>query len=357
MRIFRRPRENYDDAAATEVMWGVPRREGLSDTDDPSAHSGVMQHAFEFGRDERAICGFEPPKRPSRAYRDARSQLAVPGRDNPKCRKCEVLVASRVRGDKAVPVMDRAAREAAAKESVEADVATPTPEEAVADSDAEPAPPPGMIGEREIGGEQAEAQAHTEVEEAATDEQTPESARAPEAEQDGDAEPATDFDQTAVSEQVAVSPQAEEYEPTAELEPTPSQQPSEDEHPADQAADDELATEYEAEYERSDLDSLSSARDPGFHPRAQPERARRRSVRRGGTVLIGPGRRSVVIEVPISTGVAGIVANVETAIEDVRVEAVTVGNDGTARVTLNRPAPAAVEVAWYIVSNPFRETA
>ena len=93
MRRFRRARENYDDASVTEFMWGVPRREGHSDTDDPTAHTGVIQHAFEFGRDDRAICGFEPPKRSTRAYPDARPQLAVPGRNNPRCRKCEVLVA------------------------------------------------------------------------------------------------------------------------------------------------------------------------------------------------------------------------------------------------------------------------
>jgi hypothetical protein len=105
----------------------------------------------------------------------------------------------------------------------------------------------------------------------------------------------------------------------------------------------------------ADFERLGRIRDPGFHPRGQADRARRRSVRRGGSVVVGPGRRSVVIEVPISSDIAGIVANVEPEMYDVRVEAVTVG-DGTARVTLNRPAPDAVEVAWYIVSNPIRES-
>jgi hypothetical protein len=112
-----------------------------------------------------------------------------------------------------------------------------------------------------------------------------------------------------------------------------------------------------SEYDIDSADILGSARDPGFQPRGQAERMRRRSVRKGGTVIIGPGRRSVVIEFPVSNGIAGIVANVEPETEGVRVEAVTASPDGSARITLNRPAPDNVEIAWYIVSNPFRESA
>src|SRR5687768_14991129 len=128
MRMFRRPRDKNDDPGTADFMWGVPRREGHSGTDDPSAHSGLMQHAFEFGRDDRAICGAESPKRTSRAYRDARPQLAVAGRDNPKCRKCELLVASKVRGDEAVPVMDPDARNGRPAETVETDLTMDTEE-------------------------------------------------------------------------------------------------------------------------------------------------------------------------------------------------------------------------------------
>jgi hypothetical protein len=139
-----------------------------------------------------------------------------------------------------------------------------------------------------------------------------------------------------------------ERKPTSDARPTAAvQAPVE----VDQAGD------VDKPDEAVDLDGLSSARDPGFHPRGQLERARRRSVRRGGTVVVGPGRRSVSIDLPVSAEIAGIVANVEPEVQDVRVEAVTVNNDSTARVTLNRPAPTAIQVAWYVVSNPFRESA
>ena len=305
MRAFRRPRDNYNDPAATEFMWGVPRREGHSDTDDPTPHSGVMQHAFEFGRDDRAICGFEPPKRTSRVSRDARPQLAVPGRNNPKCRKCELLVASSVRSDGAVAVMDPAARDGQASDSAETDPANGAIEE-VADLGDRETIADDWVDESEAGDEQASA----EVEQP----------------------------QPAEESASELPPEADEEDGPARASTSPT---------------DEAPNESEA----LDFDGLGGARDPGFHPRSQADRARRRSVRRGGTVLVGPGRRSVLIDVPISTEIAGIVANVEPEVEDVRVEAVTVGNDGTARVTLNRSAPAPVEVAWYIVSNPLRESA
>jgi hypothetical protein len=78
-------------------MWGVPRREGHSDTDDPLAHAGLVQHAFLLGQDERALCGFAPPKRVSRTDMTARPQLALAGRDNPRCAKCTALVSATAR--------------------------------------------------------------------------------------------------------------------------------------------------------------------------------------------------------------------------------------------------------------------
>ncbi len=77
-----------------QVIWGVPRRAGLDEQDDPKAHGGLTQHAFEIGNDERAICGFEPPKRASSPTSKPRAQLAVPNsRLNPRCPKCLKLIA------------------------------------------------------------------------------------------------------------------------------------------------------------------------------------------------------------------------------------------------------------------------
>jgi hypothetical protein len=78
-----------------EVIWGVPRRPSHDDLDDPKAHAGLAQHAFEPGNDERAICGFEPAKRASGPSAPPRPQLAMPSpRLNPRCAKCAGLVAS-----------------------------------------------------------------------------------------------------------------------------------------------------------------------------------------------------------------------------------------------------------------------
>src|SRR6476646_6649854 len=77
-----------------QVIWGVPRRAGLDEQDDPKAHGGLTQHAFEIGNDERAICGFEPPKRASGPTAKPRAQLAMPNsRLNPRCPKCLKLMA------------------------------------------------------------------------------------------------------------------------------------------------------------------------------------------------------------------------------------------------------------------------
>jgi hypothetical protein len=76
-----------------ELIWGVPRRPGYDDQDDPKAHAGLTQHAFEPGNDETAICGFEPPKRSSGPLAKPRPQLAMPSaRLNPRCPKCARLV-------------------------------------------------------------------------------------------------------------------------------------------------------------------------------------------------------------------------------------------------------------------------
>jgi hypothetical protein len=88
-----------------QVIWGVPRRAGLDEQDDPKAHAGLTQHAFEVGNDDRAICGFEPPKRASSPTAKPKAQLSMPNtRLNPRCPKCLKLIA--------VPVTELAAASA-----------------------------------------------------------------------------------------------------------------------------------------------------------------------------------------------------------------------------------------------------
>lgn len=93
MPILRRG--STSNAALTEgVLWGVPRRDGASDTDDPLAHVGVVQHAFVLGQDDRAVCGFKTPRYPTVADRSSRPRLALAGPDNAKCPRCRAVLAS-----------------------------------------------------------------------------------------------------------------------------------------------------------------------------------------------------------------------------------------------------------------------
>lgn len=93
LRLFRRPGESpRRPLRADDVLWGVARREGLSDTDDPIAHATDFQHAFVIGDDHRAICGFAPPRRTSRPGTQPRPQLALPTASNPRCLKCLGLI-------------------------------------------------------------------------------------------------------------------------------------------------------------------------------------------------------------------------------------------------------------------------
>lgn len=92
MPLLRRPKDAGLRFKPDDVLWGVARREGYSDTDDPTQHDAVVQHAFEFGTDKRAICGFEPPRRRSRVTATPHPQLAIPGPSNPRCPRCEALL-------------------------------------------------------------------------------------------------------------------------------------------------------------------------------------------------------------------------------------------------------------------------
>jgi hypothetical protein len=77
-------------------MWGIPRRHGYSDIEDPRAHSGIPQHAFPFDRNDRAICGFEPPKRSTWLNPVPQPQLALASPAyNPRCQDCLRLLVGR----------------------------------------------------------------------------------------------------------------------------------------------------------------------------------------------------------------------------------------------------------------------
>jgi hypothetical protein len=97
MRFLRRRQTDIGDIRPENILWGVPRREGYSDTDDPLVHEGLVQHAFVMGNDERALCGAEAPRRLSRADTVPRAQLALPGPANPRCRRCEAVLAEAAR--------------------------------------------------------------------------------------------------------------------------------------------------------------------------------------------------------------------------------------------------------------------
>ena len=92
MPTFRRGRSDPTQITADMVLWGVARREGASDRDDPIAHAGLVQHAFELGDVDQAICGFRPPMRPGFSGTNRTAQLALPGPDNPLCTKCQRLL-------------------------------------------------------------------------------------------------------------------------------------------------------------------------------------------------------------------------------------------------------------------------
>jgi len=94
MPTFRRTTKSAEQFAPEDVIWGVPRRETASDQDDPLLHAGVTQHAFLIGVDYQAICGFKPALRTGFVAGTKSPQLALPGRDNPRCPKCSALITS-----------------------------------------------------------------------------------------------------------------------------------------------------------------------------------------------------------------------------------------------------------------------
>ena len=75
-----------------QIIWGVRRKYGYSEIDDPSVHRGLEQHAFVVGDYGAALCG-------AKAYgwrKPKHIRLALPTEENPSCRKCCTAIAFEV---------------------------------------------------------------------------------------------------------------------------------------------------------------------------------------------------------------------------------------------------------------------
>lgn len=280
MPIFRRSKTDSPQLTIDDVLWGVARREGHSDTDDPLVHQRLVQHAFPFGDDERAVCGFKPPKRTSRADDEPRPQLALAGPDNPRCPKCLALL---------LPA----------------------------------AGPADAIDTQQTGDQEAEAPTATSV-----------------AAQDAEEAEAED---------------AEDTEAEAEPEPPPDAEASADDEPSEDAVGDEQIGAAEVAPRHSEWSPRSgmTAEDDAGDGQDEGATVRNRtSARRGGRVNVPAGRRSVVTELPERARNAAIAARVDAEVDDLRVESVTVNDDGTAQITLNRKTSESIDVIWFMVSGP-----
>jgi hypothetical protein len=67
-----------------DVCWGIKRRPGFSEIDDPGAHRSTMAHAYVSGNDSLALCGYKPYPR----GRQPHVSLALATGDNPECSSC-----------------------------------------------------------------------------------------------------------------------------------------------------------------------------------------------------------------------------------------------------------------------------
>jgi len=89
--LFRRRHVTALVFRVDDVRWGVKRRTGFSEIDDPLAHGTAQAHAYVAGNDRLALCGYRP-------YRRARQQplvsLALPTLDNPDCESCRSATSS-----------------------------------------------------------------------------------------------------------------------------------------------------------------------------------------------------------------------------------------------------------------------
>src|SRR5919106_4009902 len=79
-------------SSADQIIWGVRRKYGYNEIDDPSVHRGLEQHAFVVGDYDAALCG-------AKSYgwrRPSHIRLALPTEENPSCRKCSMAIAFEV---------------------------------------------------------------------------------------------------------------------------------------------------------------------------------------------------------------------------------------------------------------------
>jgi hypothetical protein len=325
-----------------DLLWGVPRRSGYDQQDDPKAHAGQMQHAFEPGNDERAICGFESPKRASGATQKPKPQLAVPtARLNPRCPKCVRLISVPVQeqtegaGPTAVADEQHAEAEATAGHDTATDPETPaeaedSPEPELAAEPDMPAAPeplaePDMAAEPELGGEPETPAEPERTLEADLEAVGPELAPAPEPSRQPELEASESRRQSA--EPPIVAPPAawdSAQQPSIlrrlSVPPPPAPPPA--------RRDDQTAQR--------------------IHTAVTPPELRSHTDSWEGTVKFAVGQISTVVRPPEQAGL-GVVASVVAGPSGTRVASVTMNADGTALISLSDPARAVVTVAWFVV--------
>lgn len=92
LSILQRTRRAPISGSVDQIIWGVRRKYGFSELDDPSVHRGLEQHAFVVGDYGVALCG-------AKAYswlKPTHIRLALPTEANPICRKCSQAIAFEV---------------------------------------------------------------------------------------------------------------------------------------------------------------------------------------------------------------------------------------------------------------------
>jgi hypothetical protein len=146
-----------------------------------------------------------------------------------------------------------------------------------------------------------------------------------------------------------------ETAPAAPVAPE-SPRAAESDHESTEAGEDdalEAAVSIEADASPDAVDSADEHEDTDS-ARDETRAPRRSSVRRAGRITVPPGRRSVVTNLPPKWQGAAITADVVGSPDELRVQSIRVGDDGTVRITLNQRTTAPVELVLYLVSSPER---
>jgi hypothetical protein len=291
-----------------QVIWGVARRAGLDEQDDPKAHAGLTQHAFEPGNDDRAICGFEPPKRASSPTARPRAQLSMPNpRLNPRCPKCLKLMAPAP----AAVTADEAAVEPAVEEEGAATELSPVE----------------RIGAEEVGAEAAELDGE------------PTSAIDPEPTAEMDLEPTAEIDaELAAADTPEVVAEDAAFAALGELTQSAGAPPS-----PDGLAARLMPPPPPPEPVQPTVPGSSAAARPGIVPPMSM-----RSASWEGTAVFAAGQMTALVRPPSQPGM-GVVASVISGPSGTRVGSVQINPDGLAQISLSEPARGAVSVAWFAV--------